>query len=241
MRSLRGVSGLGDLILKYLIELYRAVGGRLVAIPGALSFLFAATAFLRGRLPFLSWLPAVPNIDAVPLWVLLLLSLVPLCFWALVGLTVNAVRLREQLEELSGAWDRSGRDLIPLREAMEIIMENLSDQWGQGPTAEERQRKAAAKVRQIGLENQIPIWGVEWVEDEDGERFQEHSTQIPPQAWKRMVVDTVSVFGLRSTPEAPVIQTCEDTVHLLSAEVTQLYGDLRVKAASIRAAFPKRR
>jgi hypothetical protein len=166
---------------------------------------------------------------------------VPLCFWALVGLTVNAVRLREQLEELSGAWDRSGRDLIPLREAMEIIMENLSDQWGQGPTAEERQRKAAAKVRQIGLENQIPIWGVEWVEDEDGERFQEHSTQIPPQAWKRMVVDTVSVFGLRSTPEAPVIQTCEDTVHLLSAEVTQLYGDLRVKAASIRAAFPKRR
>jgi len=225
--------------LKYLIELYRAVGGRLVAIPGALSFLFAATAFLRGRLPFLSWLPAVSSIDTVPLWVLLLLSLVPLCFWALVGLTVNAVHLREQLEALSAAWDRSGRDLVPLRDAMETIIENLSDQWGKQLSLPERQRKAAAKIRQIGHENQIPIWGLQLIDDDDGEAFQDHSVQIPPQAWNRMMVDVDAVFGRVSTPEAPVLHTAEDPAFALSIDVPQLYGDLRVKAASIRAAFPK--
>ncbi|TCL71880.1 hypothetical protein [Rhizobium sp. BK251] len=225
--------------MKYLSELYRAVGGRLVAIPGALSFLFAATAFLRGRVPFLSWLPAVPSVDTVPLWVLLLLSLVPLCSWALVGLTVNAVRLRERLEALDAAWDRSGRDLVPLRDAMEAIIESLSDQWGQQLSTAQRQRKAAAKIRQIGHENQIPIWGLQLLDDDNKQAFQEHLVQIPPQAWKRIMVDVEAVFGRVSTPEAPVLQTVEDPAFALSVDVPELYGDLRVKAASIKAAFPK--
>ncbi|MGO7307007.1 hypothetical protein ACCS91_24275 [Rhizobium ruizarguesonis] len=228
--------------MRYFVELYRAVGGRLVAIPGALGFLFAATAFLRERVQFLSWLPAVPNIEAMPAWALALLALVPLCFWALVGLTANATSLRQEKEHLQSAWDRSGRDLISLRQAMDIIIENLSDQWPTGPL-EERQRRAAAKIRQIGHENQIPIWAVERLDEDEGsdQTFQEHMVQIPPHAWKTVMIDPVAVYARHSTPDLPVLHTMEDPAFALSIDAPTLFGDLRVKAASIQAAFPARR
>jgi hypothetical protein len=231
------------MVSKYLAELYRAVGRQLVAIPGVISSGFAAVALGKEHLPEVSWLAAIPTAGTLPIWGLLLLSIIPLVFWTLVGLLTNSVALRDRVIDLESAWDRTGRTLVPVRQAMEIIMENLADVWGKDLPTEAQHRRAAAKIRELGLENQIPIWGKELLgEIDDGEDyFQEHAVQIPPQAWKRMLVDTDAVFGHPSTEDAPVLQTVEDPAFSLSPDLSQLYGDLRMSSAALRAAFPKRR
>ena len=227
--------------LRYLSEFYRAISVRLVAIPGTISFLLASLVYMRDRLPYLSGLPSIKTVEELPIWGVVAIALAILAFWAIVGLTANAVQLRAQVEDLGAAWDRSGRDLISIREAIELIIANLSDQWGAGHDESELRRKAAGRIRQIGKENQVPIWGIELV-DIDGEQlFQDHPMQVPPQAWHRLMVNCEAVFEKASTLDEPVLHTIEDPAFALMSDEPQQYGDLRVKAASIRAVFPKPR
>lgn len=220
--------------MEYFRELYHAVGGKLVAIPGAIGFLIATASFLRDR--FIPQLPAIPAIENLPLWILVIVGFIPLCFWMIVGLMKTAVQLRRANDRLHAAWDRSGRDLISMRQALDTIADNLGDQWPAGLTETEKRRKAAAKIRQIGLENQIPIWGVEFLVGD--EVFQDHMVQIPPLAWQKIMVDVDKVYASISTPEAPQLQTIEDPAFAESRDAPSLYGDLRIKAASVQAAFP---
>ena len=101
---------------------FTALGGKWLLLPGVLSGVIGVLGIFRDDLG----VSLIPEIS----WPLIaLLAATPIVAWSIAGLTHANVKMARQLEELQCAWDRSGRNLIPIRDAMDIIIKNLSDQW----------------------------------------------------------------------------------------------------------------
>ena len=163
-------------------------------------------------------------------------ALLPILVWVSVAYARRwsaSLEVESELSLLRNAWDRSGRNLIPIRDAMEIIIQNLRDQFPQDAGEDELRRRAAAKLRQIGWENQIPIWGVEYLEED--EEFRDFHVQISPVSWKDTRIDVSSVF---SNSDGITLHTEEDPASAHNRTSPTLYGDLRISPVSLNAAFP---
>ncbi|WP_442580575.1 hypothetical protein ACSBOB_00790 [Mesorhizobium sp. ASY16-5R] len=142
-----------------------------------------------------------------------------------------------QLARLHAAMDRSGRSLISIREALDIVISNLSDTWPKNATRDEKRVLAAAKLREIGHENQIPIWGFEATSDLP-EIFKDHRVHIPPSFWIKNRIDPVLVYARPSSPQQPIPHTTEDEEFTLDPVLQPTYGDIRIDPELLKAACP---
>lgn len=207
----------------------KAVGGKWLILPGTISGCVGVAGYMREELG-LSWVPEIS------LFGLIGLALIPIVGWALIGLTHTVVLQSRRLSELEEAWDRTGRNLIPIREAMDIIIKNLSDQWPDDIDETEKRRRAAIKLRELGKENQILIWGYECLDNP--QVFRDDRTQIPPVFWIRCMIEIENVYARDSTPDGPILHTIEDPAYAYDAESPAEYGDLRINRRSLEAACP---
>lgn len=83
--------------------------------------------------------------------------------------------------------------------------------------------KAAGKLREIGKENQIPIWGTEYVDEI--EEFQDHKHRIQRQYWNK---SRINVEGVRTG--WPRMVSC--TFKLRTIQSTQSIAKLRLSTAA---------
>ena len=142
-----------------------------------------------------------------------------------------------RVERFERAWDRSGRNLVPMREALQLVSANLSDQWPDTLSDTQKLEKAARKIRELGHEGQIKIWGVEQILAP--EVFREMQIDIPPSYWRKAEIILEYVLSGESTPDNPIAHTDED--HLIaesSIEDIPIYGDLRINRFALEAACP---
>lgn len=173
---------------------------------------------------------------AVPLTFLLARTFLVAPYQMWKQLHSEASKKDEELDYLRGAWDRSDRNLIPIREAIEMVAANLADTWPRGIDQEEKHWRAATKLREIGLENQGVIWGYEAVEPPDV--FKSHKVQIPPMFWLKNHIEPEYVFARTSVPDSPVVHTSEDEEFELDRERQPIFGDLRISKKTLAAMCP---
>lgn len=185
-------------------------------------------------------------VSTLPNWALVLLLFSTLFFGRLFLVAPYQI-WREQAEAASKAnariihfqraWDRSGRHLISMREALEMVAAHLSDQWPINLSKAEKLEKAARKIRELGLEGQIKISGVEQLAEPD--IFREIQIEIPPSYWLKAEIIVESVYSGESTPDTPVAHTEEDQpIGDISVEEVPIYGDLRINRYALMAACP---
>lgn len=210
-------------------ELIRAIGGAFMVPPTIFSGAVTAAIFFRKDFG-LTFIP-----DLSP-WIVLACAIIPPMAWAFWGLLDNAMVLRRELDDLRNAWDRSDRNLIPIRDAIELVAHNLSDTWEGVKDERARHKKAVGKLREIGKENQIPIWGTEYVDD--AEEFQDHKYQIPPQYWIKSRIDVEAVMDGMAKDGDMHIQTEDDPVYALDYNAPPRYGGLKINRRMLEAACP---
>lgn len=207
--------------MDYLRQLAAVLGGTYMIPPGIIS----AVVVMLQALGFLPELPALAIIG---------LTVVPPVLWAFWGLLRDATDVRRELECLRNAWDRSGRNLIPIREAIRLLSTNLSDQWPDVSDERSTRIKAAAKLREIALENQIPIWGTEYLTDADA--FQDHQLQISPIFWRKNRIDVSAVFD--QSEGGCHIETEGDPAYAFDPEDPSSFGRLKINRAMLDGVCP---
>lgn len=220
-----------DRAMEYIGIFARAVGGRWLALPGAISGCIAIVGYVRDELGVL-WLPKISLLGLIGL------AATPLVIWTVVGLIRLARKQERELFMLRNAWDRTGNNLYPIREALERIIDSMTQTWGESISCEEKRLKAAAKMREIGHENQIVIWGYESAGD--SEVFQDFIVQIPPQFWRKNKIDIHSIWNCTHTNEEIQRQTIEDEAFESDIKIQPAFSGLRISKKALEAAFPLR-
>ena len=143
--------------------------------------------------------------------------------WLVGGLWHLGVGQSRQLKVYESAWDRTNFFLIPICSALEIIIAALAKQDKSMLVESEQRQRASVRLRELGIENQLCIWGNLYFEDE-GEMAEE-SRAIPPTFWNKNKVDILAVFG---NSKCKVPQTIEDPFYATDLAYQQPYGNLRV-------------
>lgn len=198
-------------------------------LPGALSGCIGIVGYLREGLG-LTWIPEIS------LFGLIVLAAVPLLAWAIFGLTHLAVEQNKKITALDEAWDRTDKNLISIREAMDLIIRRMSSQWPADLTEDAKRKRSAAKLRELGRENQATIWGVEVIDLPSS--FQDHKVQIQPWFWNRNIIKPEYVYHCESTPEQPVVHTDDDEALPIENELQPIYADLRISKRTLEAMCP---
>lgn len=197
--------------------------------PTIFSALIAGPIFFREEFG----LKFIPEVSP---WIVLACAVIPPMVWAFWGLLDNATTMRRELDHLRNAWDRTDRNLIPIRDAIELVARNLSDTWSGAKDDTARHKKAGAKLREIGKENQIPIWGTQYIEDD--EEFQDHKEQIPPFYWNKSRINVRAVMDGVAKGNDLTIQTEEDPAYANDSEAPAQYGGLMINRTMLEAACP---
>lgn len=214
--------------MRYISVFFRAVGWNWVRVPG-LVFGILPVSLAIARQYDVRFLESI-NLSANTL---ILFSVGVVVIWFLAGLLHYCVTQERKLEHFERAYDRSGRHLLPIKEAMELIQRNLADQMPVGADEEKKRKFAANKLREFGHENQMAIWGKKYHQDE--QEFEEFNQQIPPSFWVKNQIDSrvvYSEFGL-SVP-----QTITDERHQIEIRVEDKYGSLGVSKYTLAAMCP---
>ena len=141
-------------------------------------------------------------------------------------------KIEMRLSELEEGWDRTGKYLVTIDVALQYLSKNLNVIT---ETREDQQlAEAAAKIRELGWENQLKILGQEF--DEESNCLQEYSQHIPPHFWKK---NRLNVAAIRSG-KINLPQTQEDNMVPVDAEVQPQFGNIRVSRRTLRAMVPER-
>lgn len=215
--------------MDHIRELVRAIGGTFMVPSTIFSALIAVPIFFREEFG----LKFIPEVSP---WIVLACAVIPPMVWAFWGLLNNATTMRRELDHLRNAWDRTDRNLIPIRDAIELVARNLSDTWSGAKDDATRHKKAGAKLREIGKENQIPIWGTQYIED--GEEFQDHKEQIPPFYWNKSRINVGAVMNGLANENDLTIQTEGDPAYADDVEAPAQYGGLMINRTMLEAACP---
>ncbi|WP_075996595.1 hypothetical protein [Salaquimonas pukyongi] len=212
--------------MEHIKAFIKAVGGKWFMLPSALAGIITVYNFVSPSIgwPEMSW------------WVVIPIALGLIITWAVVGLIITVVKQERTIRESWEFFDRSGRHLISVKDAIELIIERLSGQWSPDLDIDAKRSKAAAKLREIGFEGQIPIWGYEIIELPD--RFQDFRKQIPSRFWGDNYIKLDYVYIADSSEDAPVIHTHEAEEANLNRQEQRIYGDLRINRKALELLCP---
>lgn len=119
----------------------------------------------------------------------------------------------KEIDHSDKAWDRTGKYEIPIIEGLEIIRQSIG---GSDYTA------AASRIREIGCENQIRIFGFAF--DEQTSSFTDYRVAIPPAFWTKNKLNlTVIESGDTTSP-----QTLPDSTTPWRHHDNQSYGRITI-------------
>lgn len=113
-------------------------------------------------------------------------AFLPLLIWVCIAyVRRRAAHIGDQtrLHDLQSASDQSGRNSIPIREALDIVVSNLSDQWSGDLSYAEKLERSANKIRELALNDGLVITGYKRLIEP--EIFRENRSYIPSAYWER--------------------------------------------------------
>jgi hypothetical protein len=136
-----------------------------------------------------------------------------------------------QIFEYEKAWDRTDKNLMLIREAVLHVAECL--RCHSVISEGEKLKKAATKIREIGIEGQAAIWGREYLHESG--MFEDHKVITGDMFWHYNLLHLGNV--MQADLDLP--QTTVDAKINTNAQPQLMYGHLMISKHSIAAMFPR--
>ncbi|MEX0809175.1 MAG: hypothetical protein WD044_10655 [Dongiaceae bacterium] len=211
----------------------QAVMGVIIGVVLPLLFALAGLAIGLTATGKILWL------TATGIWAgLYLFIVVPYQIWK--DLALKYIAQEKLLNEFQNVRDHSGRNLVSIRDAIGIVMTNMSDQWPSGANEGKRRFLAARKLRELAFAGIIEFWGRKQFEHPDGEiGFHDIPTVVPASCWEACQIDIEAVFGRCSGDDNPELHMKEDRQYEIQKRLPVLYGNLKVNRQKVEVACPQ--
>lgn len=210
--------------MEYFRTFQKAVGWNWVRIPGIIVSVLSGGLIIARQSGLIA-------MEQIPVSLLVGVSVATIIIWFLGGLLHHCVVQSREIESLHRAWDRTGKYDVPIRKAVQFIYDYLG-KTESGDKVHDRYKRAAAKIRELGWENQIRIVGREY--DEDSGTYEDFSKAIPAHFWNANRLD-IEVL-LNHINELP--QTITDEKYVLDVGIQPKFGQIQISEATLKAMFP---